>query len=124
MTQEGDVVLVYMDDTPAFFARVESISPDVKPDWFHAKLLVLQVPLFVVTWILRRGYIDGVEFSMGGRPMRLEKVVAPDAEVITDGSSPGEEESGEAARKDPGAAGEPAAKVVSILDRRRKDHSS
>lgn len=124
MTQEGDVVLVYIDNTPAFFARVESISPDVKPDWFHAKLLVLQVPLVPVTWILRRSYIDGGEFTMGGRPMRLEKVVAPAVETVPDTAASVEEEpkgETERGREVPeGASG----KVVSIFDRRKKDHSS
>jgi hypothetical protein len=27
-----------------------------------------------VTWILRREYIDGGPFTMGGRPMKLEEV--------------------------------------------------
>lgn len=78
MTKIGDVVLVYMDNNPAFFARVEDISADAKPGWFHVKLLVLQIPLLMVTWILREPYYDGQEFTMGGRPMRIEKVVAPD----------------------------------------------
>ncbi len=77
MTKVGDVVLVYMDNNPAFFARVEEISADVKPGWFHVKLLVLQVPLLTVTWILREAYYNGQEFTMGGRPMRIEKVIAP-----------------------------------------------
>ena len=53
MTQENDLVLVYFEDQPLFYARIEDISPDVKKDWYHVKLLVLQVPLQVVTWILR-----------------------------------------------------------------------
>ena len=77
MTKVGDVVLVYMDNNPAFFARVDEISADVKPGWFHVKLLVLQVPLLTATWILREAYYNGQEFTMGGRPMRIEKVIAP-----------------------------------------------
>ena len=77
MTKIGDVVLVLMDNNPAFFARVDEISADVKPGWFHVKLLVLQIPLLVVTWILREPYFNGKEFTMGGRPMQIEKVVAP-----------------------------------------------
>ena len=66
MIQPGDLVLVYMDGNPAFFARVEDITPDYKPQWYQVKLLVLQIPLMVITWILRRAYIDGDEFTMGG----------------------------------------------------------
>ncbi|MGO8945651.1 MAG: hypothetical protein ACLQJ7_18505 [Syntrophobacteraceae bacterium] len=77
MTKVGDVVLVYTDNNPTFFARVDEIAADVKPGWFEVKLLVLQVPLLVVTWILREPYYNGQEFTMGGRPMRIEKVIAP-----------------------------------------------
>ena len=78
MAIEGDVVLIYMQDQPIGFARVEKILPDHKPDWYHVTLLLLQIPMQVVTWILRDVYIEGQEFNMGGKPMRIEKVVAPE----------------------------------------------
>ena len=77
MTTENDVVLIYFEDRPISFARIEDISPDVKKDWYHVKLLLLQVPLQVVTWILRDIYISGGEFTMEGKKIRLEKVVCP-----------------------------------------------
>src|SRR6056297_1366071 len=77
MAQENDIVLIYFEDQPAGFARIEAIAPDVKKDWYHVKLLVLQIPLQTVTWILRDVYINGEEFTMGGNRMRLEKVEAP-----------------------------------------------
>ena len=78
MVQPGDLVLVYMEGNPAFFARVEIITPDFKPEWYQVKLLVLQIPLVVATWILRSAYIDGDEFTMGGRPVRVVKVISPE----------------------------------------------
>ncbi len=77
MAAENDVVLIHFEDNPLLFARVESITPDVKPDWFHVKLLLLQIPLQVVTWILRTAYINGNEFTMNGKRMRIERVVSP-----------------------------------------------
>jgi hypothetical protein len=74
MRQEGDIVLIYYQDQPALFARIESIDPDVKRDWFQVTLLLLTIPTQTVTWILRREYIDGGPFTMGGRPMKLEEV--------------------------------------------------
>ncbi len=74
MRQEGDIVLIYYQDQPALFARIESIDPDVKRDWFQVTLLLLTIPAQTVTWILRREYIDGDPFTMGGRPMKLEEV--------------------------------------------------
>lgn len=78
MATENDVVLIYFEDTPMGFARIESIAADHKPGWYHVKLLLLQLPLQSVTWILRDAYIDGGEFTMGGNRMRLEKVVCPE----------------------------------------------
>jgi len=125
MTKVGDVVLVYMDNNPAFFARVEEIYADVKPDWFQVKLLVLQVPLLAVTWILREAYYNGAEFTMGGRPMRIERVSAAARENA--GSqpektikSPARPELVEPKEKKEGKA-DKQAKVISITDRRKKD---
>jgi len=77
MTKENDVVLIYFEDQPISFARIEDISPDIKKDWYHVKLLLLQMPLQAVTWILRDIYINGQEFTMEGKKIRLEKVVGP-----------------------------------------------
>ena len=62
MTTERDIVLIYSKGTPLTFARIEEISPDIKPNWYHVKLLILQMPLQPVTWILRDSYINGEEF--------------------------------------------------------------
>jgi hypothetical protein len=78
MATENDVVLIYFEDTPLSFARIEKITSDSKPDWYHVKLLLLQVPLQVVTWILRDIYINGETFTMNEKRMRLEKIVCPE----------------------------------------------
>jgi hypothetical protein len=77
---ENDVVLIYFEDQPLAFARIEEILADSKPDWYHVRLLLLQIPLQTVTWILRDVYIDGEEFTMNGKRMRLEAVQAPEPE--------------------------------------------
>lgn len=74
---EKDLVLIYFENEPSGFARVEEISPDIKKNWYHVRLLLLNLPLQTITWILRDVYIDGEEFTMGGHKMRLEKVEAP-----------------------------------------------
>jgi hypothetical protein len=94
MATVGDLVLIYFEDKPMSFARVEDILPDSKPGWFHIKLLMLQVPLQVVSWILRDAYILGDEFTMNGNRMRLEKVLSPEtfddpAELFPEGGGIG-----------------------------------
>lgn len=78
MADINDIVLIYVEDKPQIFARIESIEPDVKRDWYHIKLLILQIPLMVVTWILKNDYINGETFTMEGKPMRLELVQSPE----------------------------------------------
>ena len=77
MTTVNDLVLIYFEDNPLTYARVEDILPDSKPDWYHVKLLMLQIPLQMVTWILRDSYIDGSEFTMNGKKLRIELVEPP-----------------------------------------------
>lgn len=74
MAHENDVVLIYFEDKPSGFARIEDISPDVKKDWYNVTLLLLQIPLQTITWTLKDVYIDGEEFTMNGNRMRLEPV--------------------------------------------------
>jgi len=78
MATTNDLILIYFEDLPLSFARVEEILPDAKPDWYHLKLLMLQIPPRFVTWILRDVYINGAEFTMDGKRMRLEKVIVPE----------------------------------------------
>lgn len=78
MADVNDLVLIYLENQPLSFARIEAIESDIKPEWYQVKLLLLQLPLSVATWILRAAYINGEEFTMGGKQMRLEKVLAPD----------------------------------------------
>ncbi len=84
MTKENDIVLIYVENVPVSFARVESILADAKRDWYHIKLLFLQIPLQIVTWILKDTYINGEEFSMGGKLIRLEPVKCPEKKNIDD----------------------------------------
>ncbi len=74
MAYIGDVVLIYYREESAFFARIDSIKPDIKKGWFRVQFLILTIPLRTVTWILREEYINGVPFTMEGNPVRIEAV--------------------------------------------------
>ncbi len=76
-TTLNDLVLVHIDNKPGFYARIEAITPDLKPGWWQVKLLVLTQPLQVFSWILDESQINGAPFSMGGTPVLLEKLVSP-----------------------------------------------
>ncbi len=83
MALEKDIVLIYFEDKPVVFARIENIQADSKKDWYHVKLLLLQTPLQTVTWILRDIYIDGEEFTMNGKRVKLELVICPDSVEVS-----------------------------------------
>lgn len=72
---ESDLVLIHIDNKPAFYGRVENITTDVKPKWWRVKFLFLTIPYQVTTWIIDDEQIRGADFTMGGTPIRIEKIV-------------------------------------------------
>jgi hypothetical protein len=110
MAVENDIVLIYFEDQPLTYARIEEILPDSKPNWYHVRLLLLQFPLQVVTWILRDIYINGDEFTMDGKRMRLERIVAPQPD-----RRPSETKDAKTVRKQPLEG-----KVISLTDLKKK----
>ncbi len=113
MATINDLVLVHVDHKPGFYARIEEIVPDVKPGWWQVKLLVLTFPLQIYTWILDEGQVAGADFTMGGTPIRLEKVESPHARPEEPAPTVPQVEKKNAAAK-------PGAKVVSLLDRKKE----
>ena len=107
MVNENDVVLIYFENQPLMFARIERFTPDAKAGWFHVKLLPLQLPLQPITWILRDAYINGEEFTMNGKKMRLEPVVCPEI--------PGDNNSKQKDKRTDGA------QVISLAGLKKKD---
>ena len=109
----NDLVLVHIDNKPGFFARIEEIVPDVKPGWWQVKLLVLASPLQIFTWTLDESQIDGEPYTMGGTPVRLEKVVSPLEKKVEppEATEPGGDSV--KGKREPG-------KVVSLTGRKKK----
>lgn len=80
MTDIGDIILVYVEEEPVFYARVEDIAADIKKDWYQVSLRILMPEAAdCITWILRDTYIQGAEFTMQGERIRLEKLPPPQA---------------------------------------------
>jgi len=74
MATINDLVLVHLDRQPGFYARINDISPDVKRGWYQVELLVLSLPPQTVVWILEGTHLQGEEFTMGGRPVKLTHI--------------------------------------------------
>ncbi len=115
MAVENDIVLIHIEDSPVSFARVEDISPDVKKGWYVIKLFILQVPLATISWILKDIYINGEEFFMDGKKMKLEVVEATE-ETIGDDVSSEDPEDIQDSSKDQNKS----ANVISFADLKKK----
>jgi hypothetical protein len=112
MVVVNDIVLIYLEESPLAFARLESIDPDIKRGWFQVKFLMLQIPLQVVSWILREAYINGEAFTMGGKRMRIEKVICPEEPLpLADKIPPQEEAAGGTGKM---------GKVITLADLKKK----
>jgi hypothetical protein len=114
MAAINDIVLVNVDNKPGFYARIEDISPDVKPGWWQVRLLVLTFPLQVFTWILDEFQLEYAPFTMGGTPIRMEPVVSP---IEEERQQQEQQELDERKRLRQEGAN---SKVVSLADRRKK----
>lgn len=111
MATKNDIVLIHFENQPLAFARIEEILPDKKKDWYHVRLLILQLPLQTVTWILKDVYINGQDFTMDGKKMRLEKIIAPHEET-----SPSEDAANKGTQKS--SIGEHKGTIISLSDRK------
>ncbi len=80
----GQVVLVYIDDDPGFFARVERVQPDRKKGWWQMTFLMLAIPLKTMTWVLDDEQMRGQPFTMNGVAMQIKQVETPEAEHFRD----------------------------------------
>ncbi|HPX49898.1 MAG TPA: hypothetical protein PLR49_05645 [Deltaproteobacteria bacterium] len=80
MRSIGDVIAIYIDNKPSVYARVEAITPDIKPHWYQVRLLFLSFPLQETTWILREEYLEGSSFTMKDIPVQIIPVEKPGAE--------------------------------------------
>jgi hypothetical protein len=114
MATTNDIVLIHVDGKPGFYARIEEITPDVKPGWWQVQMLVLTFPLQVFNWILDEFQLEGAPFTMGGTPLRLEEVASP---VLLERIEKEKEEKERLAKlRQEGVA----PKVISLQDRRKK----
>ena len=117
-TTVNDLILVYIEENPAFFGRIEDITPDIKPGWWHVHIMVLSIPPRIITWILEDSQIHGKGFTMGGIPIRLEKVSSPYKEETEDKEEDGKVISlGERQEEDKEEDG----KVISLGERQEED---
>lgn len=105
-TIPGDLVLIQSASKPAGFARIEAIRPHELEGWYHCDLLLLAVPPRPITWILERAQIDGVDFTMSGQPIRLERL--PDLGASHAAAEDTDEDTAENTAVDTGDEADPA----------------
>jgi hypothetical protein len=123
MATINDVILIYLEESPLSFARVESILPDPKKGWFQIKLLMLQIPLQTVTWILKDAYINGEEFQMNGKRMRLETIHAPEEPPVFSKDTDTSVQKTAPPEKEPARSHKKTGNIISF-DKLKKNHDN
>lgn len=73
----GDIFLCFVDNSPAFYARVNEIAYDSKPGWYEFLFSQLGMPVQHIAWKLQGQQINGDQFTMGGKPIKIQKVDFP-----------------------------------------------
>ena len=89
MLAVNDLVLVHLDRQPAFYARINDITPDVKKGWHQVELLLLTFPPQTLVWILDNDHLQEEEFTMGGQPVQLVLVPPKPVPELEKPKSPG-----------------------------------
>jgi len=77
MFYSGEVILIYIQEEPAFFARVEEVTADVKKGWWRMTFTILSIPLDTQSWLLDDDQMRGQAFTMNKVPVRIERVEKP-----------------------------------------------
>ncbi len=72
----GEVLLVYVQEKPAFYIRIDQLVPDRKKGWWQVHFTALTLPSEHLVWLLDNDQIRGADFTMQGNPIRLDRVSA------------------------------------------------
>jgi len=110
---ETDLVLIHIDDKPAFYGRVEQIIPDSKKGWWCVRFLFLTFPHQMTTWVIDDEQIRGADFTMGGTPVRIEKIVVASEHQAAETKT--------ATENDDDQQAQPKARVFSIAPKKDED---
>lgn len=116
MIKINDVALIYVDQKPGFYARINDINPDEKPGWWHVQLLALTFPLQTFNWLLDEYQLDGAAFTMGGTPLRITELEP----LLEEERRKKVELEAEETRKKNALKDSVGLKVVSLADHRKK----
>lgn len=89
MVQIHDVALVYVENKPSYYIRIENMIADpMQPDGWKIDFSVLGAKIIKVTWLLRECWLKGDEFEFNKIPHRLE-IIVPDIPIgFIDGVEP------------------------------------
>lgn len=88
MIKENDVCIIYVNDLPQGFIRIESIEPDSKPSWYNVQFIELLFPLRVTKWKIDEEHLKGADINMKGFKFNLQllecQVIKNELEEVSD----------------------------------------
>lgn len=73
--KENDVCIIYVNDLPQGFIRIESIESDIKPGWYSVKFIELLFPIKVNTWKIDEEHLKGADINMKGFKFNLQPLM-------------------------------------------------
>jgi len=85
MTEFNDLILIYQEGQPLFYARVDDMIPDPRPGfkgWFTVEITCLTVPVAPMSIGLNYKQVYEAEpFTMAGKDMLIEYI--PPKKLVT-----------------------------------------
>lgn len=70
--QPSDVILIHIQERPAFYAQVGAILPDVKKGWYR---IILRSQFGELQWVLEDVHLFlGQTWTFQGIPHRMERI--------------------------------------------------
>jgi len=101
MLKAGDVCLIYVNDIPNGFIRINEIEPDEKDGWHVVTFVSLEIPIKITTWKLDDSHVRGELIYMNGVPIRIQVFPMPKSKKV---------------EKNKEVSDQPKAKVISMAD--------
>lgn len=92
LIKENDVCILYVNDLPQGFIRIESIEPDSKPGWYSVQFIELMFPIQVIKWKIDEEHLKGADINMKGFKFNLQllncQIEKKQSEEVLDANKP------------------------------------
>lgn len=82
MLKENDVAIIYVQEIPSGFIRIDDVQPDDKQGWWLITFTKLEFPLQAMTWKLDDDHVNGGDIFMKGVRIKIQAIQRVKTEVV------------------------------------------